>query len=114
MDELNRDLLVAVLAVLTDAIPRDSLAAILKAWSRQRQTPLAQVIKQVSGLDGEKYRELESLASVHLNAHWNDIRQSLNSLRCPCPDDRSAHRDRRRRSADDIEQDAGVRRDPAD
>ena len=35
VDELNRDLLVAVLAVLTDAIPRPELAAALKSWSEE-------------------------------------------------------------------------------
>ena len=80
MDDLNRDLLVAVLAVLTDTIPENDLAAILNSWSQKRQTPLAQLLRQASGLDDEKFRELESLAAVHLKVHRNDVRQSLNSL----------------------------------
>jgi eukaryotic-like serine/threonine-protein kinase len=80
VDELNRDLLVAILAVLTESIPRDGLAAILNSWTHQRQTPLAQLLRQASGLDDEKFRELQSLAAVHLKAHGNDIRQSLYSL----------------------------------
>ena len=80
MHELNRDLLVAILAVLTESIPRDGLAAILSSWSHDRQTPLAQLLRQASGLDDEKFRELQSLAAVHLKANGNDIRQSLYSL----------------------------------
>jgi serine/threonine protein kinase len=80
VSEPNRDLLLAVLTVLTDTIPRDGLAAILNSWSQTRQTPLVQLLKQASGLDDEKFRELESLAAVHLKAHGNDIRQSLNAL----------------------------------
>ena len=38
------------------------------------------MLRQASGLDDEKFRELESLAAVHLKAHGNDICQSLHSL----------------------------------
>ena len=44
MDELNRDLLVAVLALLTDAIPRHALSVALSAWARDRQQTLAQIL----------------------------------------------------------------------
>ena len=80
MHELNRDLLVAILAVLTESIPREGLAAILSSWSHDRQTPLAQLLRQASGLDDEKFRELQSLAAVHLKANGGDIRRSLYSL----------------------------------
>ena len=58
MHELNRDLLVAILAVLTESISQEGLAAVLNSWSRERQTPLAQLLRQASGLDDEKFREL--------------------------------------------------------
>jgi eukaryotic-like serine/threonine-protein kinase len=85
VNELNRDLLVAVLAVLTDTVHEDGLAAILDSWSQKRQTPLAQLLKQVSGVDDAKFHELEILAAVHLKAHGNDIRQSLNALNVLAP-----------------------------
>ncbi len=77
---MNRDLLIAILAVLTESIPQQGLAAILNSWSRERQTPLAQLLKQASGLDDEKFRELQSLAAVYLKAHGNDLSRSLSSL----------------------------------
>ena len=85
MNELNRDLLVAVLAILTDTVPQEGLAAILDSWSQKRQTPLVQLLKQVSGLDDAKFHELETLAAVHLKAHGNDIHQSLNALNALVP-----------------------------
>ena len=80
MDELNRDLLVAVLAVLTDAIPRPGLAMVLKSWSLKRDQPLAQVLKATTGLDDERFRALESLAAAHLKTHQDDLRLSLQAL----------------------------------
>ena len=69
MNELNRDLLVAVLAVLTDTVPEDGLAAILDSWSQKRQTPLAQLLKRVSGVDDAKFHELEiDRKSTRLNS----------------------------------------------
>ena len=47
MNELNRDLFVAVLAVLTDTVPQEGLAAILDSWSQRRQTPLVQLLKRL-------------------------------------------------------------------
>jgi eukaryotic-like serine/threonine-protein kinase len=80
VDELNRDLLVAVLAVLTDAIPRPGLAAVLKSWSQQRDRPLSQVLKATTGLDEERLRALECLAAVHLKTHQGDLGLSLRAL----------------------------------
>jgi len=77
VDKLNRDLLVAVLAILTDAIPRPELAAALKAWNEDRQQSLAKWLKQLGGLDDERIRALECLATGHLTTHDNDLRRSL-------------------------------------
>ncbi len=80
MDELNRDLLVAVLAVLTDAIPRPGLATVLKSWSLERDRPLAEVLKATAGMDDERLRALECLAAAHLKTHHDDLRESLRAL----------------------------------
>jgi serine/threonine-protein kinase len=77
VDTLNRDLLVAVLAILTDAVPRPELSAALKSWTVDRDQSLAQWLKQVGGLDEERIRALECLATTHLKAHHNDLRLSL-------------------------------------
>ncbi|MFI5460821.1 MAG: protein kinase, partial [Isosphaerales bacterium] len=74
---MNRDLLVAVLAILTDAIPRPELAAALKSWTDDRDQSLAQWLKQVGGLDDDRIGALECLATAHLKTHDNDLRLSL-------------------------------------
>jgi eukaryotic-like serine/threonine-protein kinase len=80
VDELNRDLLVAVLAVLTDAIPRTGFATVIKSWTEHRDRSLAQVLKVTTGLDDERLRALECLAAVHLKTHQGDLRVCLQAL----------------------------------
>ena len=79
VDELNRDLLVAVLALLTDAIPRPGLAAALHAWSKDRKQSLAQRLLAEGVLDLERLRALECLASSHLTRHNNDLRLCMDA-----------------------------------
>ncbi len=80
VDDLNRDLLVAVLALLTDAIPRPRLVTALKAWSQNQDQPLARILKESAGLDEARIHALESLAAAHLKTHQDDLRQSLGGL----------------------------------
>ena len=80
VDDLNRDLLVAVLALLTDAIPRPRLVTALKAWSQNQDQPLARILKESAGLDDARIHALESLAAAHLKTHQDDLRQSLGEL----------------------------------
>jgi hypothetical protein len=80
VDDLKCDLLVAVLAVLTDAIPRSRLAGVLKTWSEKCEEPLADALKAATGLDDERFRALECLAAAHLKTHQDDLRLSLQAL----------------------------------
>ncbi len=79
VDKVNHDLLVAVLAILTDAVPRPVLAEALKAWSDGKGQRLALWLKESAGLDDQRVHALECLASAHLEAHENDLRKSLDS-----------------------------------
>jgi serine/threonine protein kinase/tetratricopeptide (TPR) repeat protein len=79
VDKVNHDLLVAVLAILTDAVPRPALAGALKAWTDGKGQTLAQWLKQSAGLDDQRIRALECLASAHLEAHQYDLRKSLDA-----------------------------------
>jgi serine/threonine protein kinase/tetratricopeptide (TPR) repeat protein len=79
VDELNRDLLVAILALLTDAIPRPGLTAALNGWSKDRRQSLAQRLLADGVLDGERLRALECLVSSHLKRHNNDLRLCLDA-----------------------------------
>ena len=79
MDKVNHDLLVAVLAILTDAVPRSALAGALKAWADGQGQSLAQWLKQSAGLDDQRVKALECLASAHLETHQHDLRKSLDA-----------------------------------
>src|SRR5262249_41246207 len=79
----NRDLLVAVLALLTDAITRSGLSTALNAWSRDRKQSLEQLLLGVGGLDGDRLRALQCLAAAHLKGHQNDLRLSLEAWNAP-------------------------------
>ena len=79
MEKVNHDLLVAVLSIMTDAVPRPMLAEALKAWSDGKGKPLALWLKESAGLDDQRIHALECLASAHLEAHQNDLRKSLDS-----------------------------------
>jgi serine/threonine-protein kinase len=77
--ELNRDLLVAVLALLTDAIPRHVLSVALSNWAKDPQQSLAQSLLRDGSIDGKRLEALHCLAESHLARHQNDLRSSLNA-----------------------------------
>ncbi len=79
MDEANRDLLVAVLALLTDVIPRPGLTAALNAWSKDQKQSLAQLLLREGILDRERLHALQCLASSHLTRHNHDLRVCLDA-----------------------------------
>jgi serine/threonine-protein kinase len=79
VDELNRDLLVAVLALMTDAIPRHALSEALALWTRDRQQSLAQILARDGFIESQRLQALLCLAESHLNRHQGDLRTCLDS-----------------------------------
>jgi hypothetical protein len=79
VDKLNSDLLVVVLAILTDAVPRSAVAAAMKSWTENSGQSLVEWLKRSAGLDDARIQALECLASAHLKAHKNDFRLSLDA-----------------------------------
>ena len=79
VDDWNRDVLVTILALVTDAIPRPGLSTALSGWSKDRTQSLAQKLVDEGVLDGERLRDLERLASAHLKRHNNDLRLCLDA-----------------------------------
>jgi eukaryotic-like serine/threonine-protein kinase len=77
---MNRDFLVAVMALRTDRISRPGLDTAIKSWSRNRERTLAQILKESAGLDDATLQALECLASAHLKTHNGDLRLSLTAL----------------------------------
>jgi eukaryotic-like serine/threonine-protein kinase len=79
VDKMNCDLLVVVLAILTDAVPQSAVAEALRSWTSQPGQSLTQWLKKSAGLSDARIRGLECLAAAHLKAHQNDLRLSLNA-----------------------------------
>jgi serine/threonine protein kinase/tetratricopeptide (TPR) repeat protein len=77
VDKLNSDLLVAVLAILTDAAPQSAVAQAIRSWTENPGQSLTHWLKKSAGLDEARIRSLECLAAAHLKAHQNDVRLSL-------------------------------------
>ena len=79
MDELNRDLLMAVLALITDAIPRHALSEALTVWSRDRRQSLSQILVRTGCIDSQRLQALLCLSESHFQRHQGDLRNCLDS-----------------------------------
>ena len=79
MDELNRDLLMAVLALMTDAIPRHALSEALTVWSKDRRQSLAQILIQGGSIDPQRLQALLCLSESHFQRHQGDLRTCLDN-----------------------------------
>ena len=79
VDKLSGDLLVVVLAILTDAIPRSAAAEVIKSWTEDPRRSLVEWLQEKAGLDEPRVKALQCLASAHLKAHENDVRVSLSA-----------------------------------
>ncbi len=77
MDKLNTDLLVLVLAILTDTAPQAAVSEALRSWTQHPEESLVHWFKKSTGLEDSRIRALERLAMAHLKAHQYDLRQSL-------------------------------------
>jgi tetratricopeptide (TPR) repeat protein len=77
VDDRNRDVLVTILALVTEAIRRPGVSTALSGRSKDRTQALAQTLVDEGVVDGERLRELERLASDHLKRHNNDLRLCL-------------------------------------
>jgi serine/threonine-protein kinase len=79
MTDVNQDLLLAVLALLTGSVPRDALRAALTTWSQGPDRSLATLLKEQGTLDDSRLQALECLVSAHLRNHNGDIQSSLDA-----------------------------------
>ncbi len=77
MDDLNRDLLVALLALITDEIPRQDLSVALGDWARDRQQSLVQILLRNRAIDPIRLQALLSLSESHLVRHQDEFRLYL-------------------------------------
>jgi serine/threonine-protein kinase len=79
VDELHRDLLVAVLGLLTDAIPRDDVSAAFGQWAADRRQPLAQILLRNGAIDPERLRVLVALSESPLAGLPDELRLALDT-----------------------------------
>src|SRR5262245_39581594 len=79
MADINQDLLLAVLALLTDSVPRDALRTALAIWSQDSERSLGLLLKEQGTLDEGRLQALECLVSSHLRSHNGDIQSSLDA-----------------------------------
>ncbi|QEH36015.1 Serine/threonine-protein kinase PknD [Aquisphaera giovannonii] len=77
MQEINEDLLLAALAVLTGALRRDELHAAMAALSARPEGRLEEVFREQGLLDGPRIGALRVLAAGHLERHNGDLLSSL-------------------------------------
>jgi hypothetical protein len=52
----------------------------MKLWERNRDRPLAQILKESAGLDDARQHALAVLSAAHLTSHHDDLRLSLRAL----------------------------------
>jgi eukaryotic-like serine/threonine-protein kinase len=79
VEKLSSDLLVVVLAILTDTVPQSVAADVVKSWTERSGRSLVEWFKEKTRLDDARMRALECLATTHLKAHQNDVRVSLSA-----------------------------------
>jgi eukaryotic-like serine/threonine-protein kinase len=79
VEKLSSDLLVVVLAILTDVVPQSVAADAVKSWTEGSGRSLVEWFKEKTGLDDARMRALDCLATAHLKAHQNDVRTSLSA-----------------------------------
>ena len=78
--DLNQDLLLAVLAMLTGAVPREELRLALLAWAQTPGTPAGRVAERAGATSTRTgRRRLNCLVSAHLRQNNGDLGASLDA-----------------------------------
>jgi serine/threonine-protein kinase len=79
LSNINQDLLLAALALLTGAVPREMLRAALLDWAENPDRPLPELLRDRGSLDEERVAALKCLVSAHLRNHNGDVQASLDA-----------------------------------
>ena len=73
MADINQDLLLAALALLTDAVPRDALRSTLLTWSQNPDRLVAELLREQGAINEGQVEALQCLVSAHLRNHSGDV-----------------------------------------
>ena len=71
--DINQDLLLAALALLTDAVPRDALRSTLLTWSQNPDRSVAELLREQGAINEGQVEALQCLVSAHLRNHSGDV-----------------------------------------
>ena len=77
--DINQDLLLAALALLTDAVPRDALRCTLLTWTQNPDRSVAELLREQGVIDESRVQALQCLVSAHLRNHNGDLQLSLDA-----------------------------------
>ena len=77
--DINQDLLLAALALLTDAVPREVLRATLLTWRQNPGRSVAELLREQGAIDESRVQALQCLVSAHLRNHNGDVQLSLDA-----------------------------------
>ena len=77
--DINQDLLLAALAMLTGAVPQEDLRSALLAWAECPERPLGELLKERGHLDENRVKALNCLVSAHLRQNNGDLGASLDA-----------------------------------
>jgi serine/threonine-protein kinase len=77
--DLNQDLLLAALALLTDTVPRDILRTSLLKWARNPHRSVAELLREQGVIDEGRLQALQCLVSAHLRNHNGNLQLSLDA-----------------------------------
>ncbi len=73
------NLLFGMLAVNLDLVRRDALVAALRAWSRDKNKNVADILLSQGAIDRETQSLLDAVVKKHLSVHENSLDRSLSS-----------------------------------
>ncbi len=79
MADINRDLLLAALVVLTDAVPREVLRSTLMSWAQNPDRSVTDLLLETGAIDEGRAQALQCLVSGHLRNHNGDVKVSLDA-----------------------------------
>ncbi len=79
MVDINQDLLLAALVVLTDAVPRETLRSALLRWAQNPGRSVADLLLEAGVIDQSRVNALKCLVAAHLSNHNGDVQLSLDA-----------------------------------
>ena len=102
VDKLSGDLLVVVLAILTDAIPRTLAAEVIKSWTENPGRSLVEWLKEKTGLDEARIKRTRMPGFGSFEGASERRSPQSECVECSCCHPGCVDRDRRRYAADDL------------